>query len=214
VDRPYEYADEARLLDVLDRALDVVRPLGVPFLVVGGLASSILGRPRWTRDIDLLFRPEDAAGVLEALERAGFETTVVEAHWLAKAAVGEIVVDVLSRSQPDFLLDDEMLRRAVHVDYKGRELPLASAEDLLVMKSAAASEDTPRYWYDAIALAGRNDLDWDYVVARARMAGARRVLAALLYAQSNDIFVPAGPIETLVDLVLDRQRNAAPGGGR
>lgn len=198
------YADRDAFLIVLDRALAAIEPMETPYVFVGGLASTILGRPRWTRDLDILVRPDDAERTLQALASAGFETELAQPHWLAKARIGEVVVDVLSRSQPDIMLDDEMLERAVEAEYEGRRLRLACPEDLLVMKAVAANEDTPRYWYDAIALAARNDLDWDYLVARARRAGIRRVLAALLYAQSNDVGVPMAPIESLADLVLDR----------
>jgi hypothetical protein len=215
VDRPtgYDYADEGDLLRALDAALAALDRAAIPFLVVGGVASAVHGRPRWTRDIDLFFRLEDATRALEALEGAGFETAVVDEHWLAKATMGSIVVDVLTRSKPDVLLDDEMLERSVWAEFKGRQIRLLPPEDLLVMKAVAASEDTPRYWYDAIGIAARSELDWDYLLARARSGGARRVLAVLLYALSNDVAIPVVPLRELADLVLGRSEQAVAGRG-
>jgi len=69
------------------------------------------------------------------------------------------------------------------------------------MKAVATSEDTPRYWYDAIGIIGHTELDWEYLVRRARPAGVRRVLALLLYAQSVDTSVPVAPISALIAMV-------------
>lgn len=208
----YVYADEQELLQTLDEAQGALHSAAIPFLVMGGIASAILGRPRWTRDIDLFVRLEDAGRALEALDAAGFDTSVEHPHWLAKARSGEIVVDVISRSHNDILLDDEMLERAVEATFKERTVQLVPPEDLVVMKAVAASEDTPRYWYDAIGIIGRAELDWDYLVRRARPVGARRVLAVLLYAQSIDVIVPTHAIRTLIDLVLEPHETSAPGG--
>src|SRR5207244_3537451 len=79
-----------------------------------------------------------------------------------------------------------------------------------VMKAVAATEDTPRYWYDAIAIVGHTDLDWDYLVRRARAAGVRRVLSMLLYAQSNDLVVPTWVLQSLAELILGTPNDRAP----
>lgn len=209
-DDDYDYADERSLLRALDAAQHALRSSEISFLVMGGIASAIVGRPRWTRDIDLFVRLEDAAPALERLAAAGFETWIEHPHWLAKAKLDDVVVDVISRSQGDILLDEEMLERAVEAMFKDRAVRVVPPEDLVVMKAVAATEDTPRYWYDAIGIIGRADLDWDYLVRRARPAGARRVLAILLYAQSLDVIVPISAIEALVELVLGPVEEQAP----
>ena len=79
-----------------------------------------------------------------------------------------------------------------------------SPEDLVVMKAIATSEDTPRYWYDAVAIIAQTELDWDYLVTRAKQHGARRVLSLLLFADSLDLVVPPGPVETLFDAITRR----------
>jgi hypothetical protein len=94
-----------------------------------------------------------------------------------------------------------MLSRASHTTFRGRELPIAAPEDLLVMKAIATGEDTARYWYDALAILSRADLDWDYVLMRARQQGATRVLSLLLFARSIDLVVPDAPIRGLFDAI-------------
>jgi predicted nucleotidyltransferase len=199
-----EADDVETFLTVLDEALDAVRGADIPFLLIGGIGSAVFGRDRGTRDIDLFVRPEMAHKVLDVLGERGFETRVEYEHWLYKAYKHGVLVDVIFRSSRDILLGQEMLERASLMSFRGREVPVAPPEDLVVMKAIAASEDTPRYWYDALAIIAQTELDWTYLVARARQHGARRVLSLLLFADSVDLVVPPGPIETLYDAVKGR----------
>lgn len=195
-------ADDTDLfLSVLDDALDALREAEIPHLLIGGIGSAVYGRDRGTRDIDLFVRPETAGRVLEALERRGFETRRETEHWLYKAFKHGVLVDVIFRSSRDILLGDEMLARARRMPFRGRLVPVAPPEDLVVMKAQAASEETPRYWYDALAIIGQAELDWDYLVARSLQHGARRMLSLLLFASSIDLVVPAGPIAELNEAV-------------
>jgi predicted nucleotidyltransferase len=192
-----EADDVETFLAVLDEALDALRVAEIPFLLIGGIGSAVFGRDRGTRDIDLFVRPESAHRVLDVLAERGFETRVEYEHWLYKAFKHHVLVDVIFRSSRDILLGDEMLERARMMTFRGREVPVAPPEDLVVMKAIAASEDTPRYWYDAVAIIAQTELDWDYLVARARQHGARRILSLLLFADSLDLVVPPAPIEAL-----------------
>jgi hypothetical protein len=201
----YEYADEDALLAALDDAQGALTRGGIPYLVMGGIASGVLGRPRWTRDVDLFLRPEDVTRALEALDEAGFETWIEHPHWLAKAKKHEVVVDVISRSWGDILLDEDMLERGHVATFKDRTVVLVPPEDLVVMKAVATSEDTPRYWYDAIGIIGHTELDWEYLVRRARPAGSRRVLSLLLYAQSVDVLVPGWATSALAEMVFQTE---------
>ena len=195
-------ADDGDLfLRVLDEALDALHAADIPFLLIGGIGSAVFGRDQGTRDIDVFVRPETARRVLEVLEARGFETKEVAERWLSKAMKHGVLVDVIFRSTRDILLGDEMLHRSRVMPFRGREVPLAPPEDLVVMKACAMSEDTSRYWYDAVSIIAHSELDWDYLVARAREHGARRLLSLLLFATSLDIVVPSEPIETLYDAI-------------
>jgi predicted nucleotidyltransferase len=195
-------ADDGDLfLRVLDEALDALTTADIPFLLIGGIGSAVYGRDQGTRDIDVFVRPETARRVLEVLEARGFETKEVAERWLSKAMKHGVLVDVIFRSTRDILLGDEMLDRSRVMPFRGREVPLAPPEDLVVMKACAMSEDTSRYWYDAVSIIAHSELDWDYLVARAREHGARRLLSLLLFATSLDIVVPSEPIETLYDAI-------------
>jgi predicted nucleotidyltransferase len=193
--------EEEPFLEVVDRTTAIVDAVGAPFLMIGEIGSAVWGRDRGTKDIDLFVRPEAAPKVLEALGRGGFDTEVRFEHWLYKARLDGIDVDVIFRASRDILLDDEMLSRASRMAFRGRELPIAPAEDLLVMKAIATGEDTARYWYDALAILSRADLDWDYLLKRARQHGATRILSLLLFARSVDLVVPDPPARALFDAV-------------
>jgi predicted nucleotidyltransferase len=195
-------ADDGDLfLRVLDEALDALHTADIPFLLIGGIGSAVYGRDQGTRDIDVFVRPETARRVLEVLGARGFETKEVTERWLSKAMKHGVLVDVIFRSTRDILLGDEMLDRSRVMPFRGREVPLAPPEDLVVMKACAMSEDTSRYWYDAVSIIAHSELDWDYLVARAREHGARRLLSLLLFATSLDIVVPSEPIEALYDAI-------------
>lgn len=196
-----DHGDGDRLPLVLDETMAALREAGIQFLLIGGVGSCVFGRDRGTSDIDVFVRPESAEGALEALAARGFRTKKEYEHWLYKGWKDDVLVDVIFRSSRDILLDQEMLDRARVETFRGREVPVAPPEDLVIMKAVAASEDTPRYWYDAIAIIGQTELDWDYLVSRARQRGARRILSLLLFADSVDLVVPPEPIEALYEAV-------------
>jgi hypothetical protein len=198
---PTPAADVDELLSVLDEVTGVLERESIDYLVMGGIASAVFGRPRPTRDIDLFVRPEDAHRVLDLLGPRGYETSEVAPLWLSKASARGVTVDVIFRSTGDILMDDEMLQRAVQGTWHDRPLPLVPPEDLFVMKVLAASEDTPRYWYDGLAILARGELDWSYLLRRARAHGPRKVLSAIIFAEASDLAVPNAAIEQLFGLV-------------
>ncbi|MEW6055059.1 MAG: nucleotidyltransferase [Bdellovibrionota bacterium] len=170
-------------------ALDSLEERKIGYALIGGVASSGLGRPRSTHDIDIFVRPEDAGAALEALEKKGFRTEKTDFNWLFKGFREEILVDIIFRSRGDIYFDTEMHQRARPVEYHGREVRTVSPEDLIIIKCAVHDEIGPHHWHDALAILSHATLDWDYLLKRARRA-PRRLLALLFYAQSNDIWVP------------------------
>jgi predicted nucleotidyltransferase len=189
----------------IERTLaDVVRAVeakGIPYLLMGGAGTVTFGRSRCTDDIDLFVRVDDADRVLEVLAAAGFETSETELTWLHKAFRHGVLVDVIYRSAGEVYLDDEMLRRGRRRTYRGTETTIMCPEDLVVIKALASSEEATLHWYDALSLIAGCELDWDYVVERARSSGPRRLLSLLLYAESNDLAVPTWAVESLFDAV-------------
>jgi predicted nucleotidyltransferase len=181
-------------------AIDAIQDADIPYVLVGGLASSLLGRPRRTEDIDLLVRKADAHRTLEALGQAGFETEETNPDWIFKARRDDLTIDILFWLKGEIYLDDQMLERAPLEEFAGRTVAVMPPEDLIVVKAVIHDEQTPRHWYDALGVIADQELDWEYLFARARH-GARRVLALLLYAQSNDLIVPDDAIRGLYETI-------------
>jgi hypothetical protein len=192
-------ADDELFGVVLADTLAALDGAEVAHIFMGGIGAATHGRPRWTHDIDVFVRPEDAGRALRALGAAGFRTEQTYPDWLYKAFKHNVMVDVIFKSLGGILLDDEMLARARPEEFMGQQPRVMAPEDLLVIKAVVHDEHMPRHWHDALAIVSHCDLDWDYVVRRARQYGVRRVLSLLLYAQSNDLVVPAGPVKALFE---------------
>ena len=186
--------------DALDATLhDAVAALDaehIPYLLIGGLAATLLGRPRYTRDVDLFVRQPDALRALAALGAAAFETEETNAAWIYKAVKRKVTVDLIFWLTGDIYVDDEMLARAPRLDWAGTPIRVVPPENLIVIKAIVHDEQNPHHWHDALGVVAACDLDWEYLAARARH-GARRVLALLVYAQANDLVVTDETIRAL-----------------
>ena len=216
--KPQVTTEDPELADRFNRVLtlsaEAMEESGLHYAFIGGIASGGLGRPRSTRDIDLFVAPEDAELALRALAAKGFRTEKTDPSWLYKAFRDDILVDVIFKSKGEIYLDAEMHRRTITREWHGRLLRLVAPEDLLIIKAAAHGEQTPNHWHDAIGILSHANLDWDYLIQRARRA-PRRVLSLFLYAQSNDVWVPNQVIHELYQSVfgnLNPERR--PGEGR
>jgi predicted nucleotidyltransferase len=195
-----EDVDEGTFLDALGSALGALERGRVAHVVIGGLASAVHGRPRWTHDIDLFVKPEDARRALHALAEAGFDTEETNPHWIYKAWKDGAVIDLIFCITGDIYLDDEMLARSGVAEFKGRSARVLPPEDLVVIKAVVHDEPSARHWHDALGIIAATELDWDYLLRRAQY-GARRVLSLLVYAQSNDLVVPERAIRELFETI-------------
>jgi predicted nucleotidyltransferase len=200
--RSSDAVEEGTFRAVLEAAVGALEQKAVPYLLVGGIAASTYGRQRWTHDVDLLVRPVDAGLALDALAAEGFRTEETFPDWLYKADCDGVGVDVIFSMPGGILLDDQMLARARDEAIGGLSVRVISPEDMIVIKAVVHDEHMPRHWHDGLAILAGCDLDWEYLLRRARAHGARRVLSLLLYAQSNDVVVPNGPVRALFDAVF------------
>jgi predicted nucleotidyltransferase len=202
IDPSFRGADEREFREVLKETVAALEENSIPYAIIGGLASTGFGRPRWTHDIDLFVRPEDAPRVLEALARKGFDTERTDVTWLFKAFKHQVLVDVIFFSTGGFYLDEEMLQRAETREMHGQCVRMVPPEDLLIMKAVVHDERGPRHWHDALGIIMGSKLDWDYLERRAYRA-PRRVLSLLLYAHSIDLLVPNGVIRRLFERIYE-----------
>jgi hypothetical protein len=135
-------------LDPLLAALsDMVAWFGaedVSGVIIGGVAASILGRPRLTRDVDVLVLLQETRWpqFLASGERKGFVPR--RSHALAFARETRVLllrhqqsgidVDLVFGSLP---FEDQAVARATWIDFEGIMIPLPSPEDLIIMKAVA-----------------------------------------------------------------------------
>jgi predicted nucleotidyltransferase len=112
--------------------------------VIGGVATSLLGRPRFTRDIDIvvLLEEEEWKEFLASGSRFGFRPRRSDALMFARKnrvllihhEPSSIDVDVSFGSLP---FEKELIGRTVLVDAGGLRIPLPTVEDLIIMKAVA-----------------------------------------------------------------------------
>jgi predicted nucleotidyltransferase len=201
---PADDGVDAIFASVLDKALRAIEGANIPYVLIGGVGSAALGRPRWTHDIDVLVAPQAADRTLETLGEAGFDTERTNEHWIFKATMEDVVVDIIFRTVGDVYLDDVMLAHAMQAEFQSVRAQVASPEDQIVIKAIAHDEQSSRHWNDALALIAACDIDWDYLLERATR-GPRRVLSLLIYAQSSDLVVPNRVIGQLFSDVYEEE---------
>lgn len=194
------HVDESTFLSVLADVATALTDAGIDHLFIGGVPSAVYGRARWSTDIDVLVRPEDRHSALTALADAGFATQETDPDWIFKATCHGVLVDVIFKSTGSIFLDAEMLDRGQRREFRGVPLKVLSPEDLVILKVLAHDEPTSRHWFDAMAVITLAEIDWEYLLDRARRS-PRRILSLLLYAQGNDITVPNRVVNTLIRML-------------
>lgn len=201
-------SDKSVFHEVLDEALLALSAEGVPYTLMGGISASANGGSRFTtHDIDIFVKQPDADRALDILQAAGFKTNRLDPKWLYKAFKKNVMVDIIFKSSGEVCLDDEMLERARLADFNGKSIKVLSPEDLFVIKSLVLNDHTlatddrcTRHLVDIIGVVRTGNLDWEYLIKRARR-GPRRVLSMLLFAQSLDLLVPNTVVKTLVEML-------------
>jgi len=142
---------------------------GLPFMLIGGQAVLLHGRPRVTEDIDVMLgvdqsRLADVRAVCDALRLdplpADLEAFVRQTFVLpARHRDTTLRVDFVFSSTP---YERQAIERAVQVSLAGVPVPFASAEDLILHKLFAGRALD---WEDALSVARRKarSLDWPYI---------------------------------------------------
>jgi predicted nucleotidyltransferase len=139
-----DLAPLAPLLAALRDLLAWLESSGVRGAVIGGIAASLLGRPRFTHDIDIvvLLEEEKWKEFLASGSRFGFRPRRADA--LAFARENRVL---LIRHEPSSIdvdvsigsltFEKELIARTVFVNAGGLRIPLPTVEDLIIMKAVA-----------------------------------------------------------------------------
>ncbi len=139
-------------MDLLERdgivdALESVAVLiadGIPGVVIGGIAATVLGHPRLTNDVDALLMPEveDLDDLVQRAGRVGLVPRIEDARHFAERYRVLLMRHSGSGTEVDLSLgalrfEAEMVRRAVLVEVSGIRFPVPTTEDFVVMKAVA-----------------------------------------------------------------------------
>lgn len=152
-------------LELTLRVVRTLEELGIPYVLGGSLASSLVGEPRATADIDLAIRigADQVAALVRALSRDFYisEEAVQDAvrrgtsfNMVHLESVTKVDLFVLG----DDVLDRRQLERRVRVlvtEDPPQQLWIGSAEDQILRKLAwyrAGGQVSDRQWRDVIGI--------------------------------------------------------------
>jgi hypothetical protein len=147
----------------------------IPFAVIGGIATVVRGEPRFTADVDVVIGADLAAAtaLTTALDTTPFQplfpgiAEVVQTAFILPVRHRETQVKVdMAIGLTGF--ERQLIGRATQVMLAGRPIPVATAEDLILLKLLAGR---PRDTDDVQGIVARNcsSLDWDYLLETARL---------------------------------------------
>ena len=155
--------------DVYRRALEALNAAGVPNVVAGAYALyEHTGLYRKTKDLDLLVEPRTVVSAARALRDAGFVTRLEDAHWLAKATMGDYFVDVIyGMGNGVARIDEEWIRHSKPGILAAMPVRFAPAEELIWHRLFIGE----RHRHDMsdvlhLVLCVGDTLDWERLVRR------------------------------------------------
>lgn len=135
----------------------------VPFALGGSYALWVHGAAEPHNDVDLIIAEDAVEDAAAVLAEAGFEIERTPENWLFKARMGDATVDVLHRVNGR-VVDRDRVARAEWTDVLGVRMPVAAAQDVVIMKLLSLAE----HYCDFGALlapirAVREQVDWTEV---------------------------------------------------
>lgn len=132
------------LLGALEAVSSWLEDSGVGFAVVGGVAASLHGKPRVTKDVDIVAIAEDDAwtSLVESATDRGLKPRIADALDFARITRVLLLIHEPTKIEVDVSFgmlpfEHELVKRARPRTIRQVSFPVASAEDILVMKALA-----------------------------------------------------------------------------
>jgi hypothetical protein len=177
--------------------LQVLNQGGVPYVVSGAFAlQKHTGIWRDTKDLDVFLAAQHVPHALECLIRDGFECSIVDPVWLAKAHRGDFYVDLIcGMSNAVIIVEESWIDRGLPTEIVGVPTRVLPPEELIASKLFV----TFRERFDGSDIAHviygtRGRLDWErllqLVAAHWQMLLWALVLFEYIYPGHSD-YVPA-----------------------
>jgi len=155
--------------EIYRRALEAVNAAQLPCVVAGAYAIyEHTGIYRKTKDLDLFFEPRYVIEAARALQAAGFVMRLEDAHWLAKATMGDYFIDLIyGMGNGVALIDNTWLDHSRPGILAACPVRIAPAEELIWHRLFISE----RHRHDMsdivhLILCCGETLDWDRLVGR------------------------------------------------
>ena len=166
--------------------IDALEAAGIPYMVVGSLASNVYGNPRSTQDADFILETTSAL-IVQLADRLGppfrldpqpsFEMVTMTMRYVMEVIGIPYKIELFLLKEEPY--DQERFRRRRRAKVLGRDVFLPTAEDVVIQKVRWAflarrskDRDDAR---NVIAVQG-NRLDWNYVNVWCDRLGCRVTL--------------------------------------
>ena len=173
-------------LTVAAEVAAILERLGIPYVIGGSVASSILGEPRSTLDLDIMV--DATTGDIRSLVRALAKDFYVDEED-AVAAAGRSssfnAIHLQSSLKVDFFPAEKLGREQIarrKAIVSRRELPplyFYSAEDLVIRKLLwfrEGGESSSRQWRDVVSILKAADVDRERLLQFAREQSIENLL--------------------------------------
>jgi hypothetical protein len=199
--------------DVYKRALEALNAAGLPNIVAGAYAIyEHTGLYRKTKDLDLFVEPSTVVPAARALRSAGFVTRLEDAHWLAKATMGDYFVDIIyGMGNGVARIDQEWIRHSRPGILAAIPVRFAPAEELIWHRLFIGE----RHRHDIsdvlhLILCVGDTLDWERLVRRAGPHWPLLLAQLLTFTYVYPGYRGNVP-QWVLDQLLERARTPPPG---
>lgn len=177
--------------ELLKKVAKVLEGLDIPYIVTGGVAVTVWGRPRFTADIDIvveisLSRSQDLLRSLKKIDKK---------IYISEAAVNQAVLGKgeFNLIHPDglkvdfWILEDDAydrsrIKRGITKKVWGRNITFISPEDLILSKLIWYEKGRSTRQLEDIEsiIAIQKKLDWKYIKRWAKIHATDRFLKIVL----------------------------------
>lgn len=181
---------------LLIKIAQILERLDIPYIITGGMAVFVWGRPRYTADIDtgIELKAEKVERLVEELMKLG-ETGYVDAEAIKDAlrTQGEFnFIDSTTGMKVDFWIlkeeafDQSRLQRRVAKEVLGEKVYFSSPEDLILIKLLWAKDSSSSRQLEdveSILAISKGEIDMDYLNQWAKKLGVQDILDNLYLKQ-------------------------------
>lgn len=176
---------------LLVKVANILHKLNIPYVVTGGMAIFVWGRPRFTADIDIVIelKPDHINVFAEALEALG-EAGYVDIFMMQRALLRHSefnFIDGVSGIKVDFFIagktsfDEAKFKNRKQEKVLGKVVYFISPEDLILSKLIWQKESGSELHLRDVesVLKMQEKLDWNYLKKWSKIHSTLKILESL-----------------------------------